>query len=507
MNPEAENHGTTPASFRIQLRELRKSFGGVEVLHGVNLEVRGGRTLVLLGENGAGKSTLVRLLSGAMKPDSGQIVIDGHGFAALDPSSARAHGVRMIYQELMDAPDLSVAENISLGRWSNGRAIIRWDAIRATARRILDELGVDLDLDSRVGDLSVGERQVVEIARALADDARCLILDEPTAALSSEETSRLFSFVKDLRRRGVAIVYITHRLSEVAEIGSDVIVLRDGQIALQGEVDSLQPDEIIAAMTGNSLSRIGASDAERAIRDEVSLSFAEAASEPVFSAFTLDVHAGEVVALYGKVGSGASEVLNVVFGRRRLTGGSVTIDDSAGAPADPRAAIRMGVGYVPADRQREGGLMSRPVRENLCAPSWPVLARRGFLSHRTESRLLGKWRDALNIRMSRAESTPLMNLSGGNQQKVILARWFECGSRILCLDEPTRGVDVHARADIYSVIESRARNGCAIVLVTSDTDEAVRLADRVVVFVRGRAAAVLSGKEISAERLTAVVSR
>jgi ribose transport system ATP-binding protein len=491
--------------FRLQARAIRKSFGGVEVLHGVDLDATGGSVLALLGENGAGKSTLVRILAGDHTPDAGEIVIGGESYAGFDPIAARAHGVRMIFQELSDAPALSVAENISLGRWPGGRGLVRWRQVRERAVRALDELGVDIDPDAPVETLRIGERQAVEIARAISDRARCLILDEPTAALSAQEVEHLFDAVRRLRERGTAIIYITHRLDEVVQIADRVEVLRDGAVVLEREVVGATRADLVTAMVGRAVGEVTRPERpEIPAGGEPLLAFHGATSDGAFADVELTVRPGEVVALYGKLGSGTAEVAESVFGLRALSGGECLLKGEPHAPKAPHQAIAAGVGFVPADRQREGTFMVRSVAENLAIPSWTRLANRGLLRGATESRAYMRWHDELSIRSRNEPEQLISTLSGGNQQKVVLGRWLERESDVLVLIEPTRGVDVGARMEIYRVIRKLAREGMGVLVATSDYEEVVQLADRAAVMARGRIMGDLDGEEITTERLTAL---
>jgi ribose transport system ATP-binding protein len=491
--------------FVLQARAIRKSFGGVEVLHGVDLDATGGSVLALLGENGAGKSTLVRILAGDHTPDSGEIVVDGETHAAFDPIAARAVGVRMIFQELSDAPALTVAENISLGRWPGRRGLIRWRSVRERAVRALDQLGVDIDPDAPVETLRIGERQAVEIARAISDNARCLVLDEPTAALSAQEVERLFEAVHRLRMRGTAIIYITHRLDEVVQIADRVQVLRDGDVVLERDVAGATRAELVTAMIGRAVGEVSRPEPPQVDpAAEPLLAFHGATSDGAFADVELAVRPGEVVALYGKLGSGTAEVAESVFGLRSLSGGEVLLKGEPHTPRAPHQAIATGVGFVPADRQREGTFMVRSVAENITVPSWGRIARRGLLNHAAEARAYMRWHDELSIRSRNDPEQLISTLSGGNQQKVVLGRWLERESDVLVLVEPTRGVDVGARMEIYRVIRKLAREGMGVLVATSDNEEVVQLADRAAVMARGRIQGDLAGEEITTERLTAL---
>lgn len=491
-------------SFTLQARQIRKSFGGVEVLHGVDLDATGGSVLALLGENGAGKSTLVKIIAGDYQADGGRIVIDGVGHAALTPRRARDLGVAIIFQEFQDAGTLSVAENISLGRLPNRRGIVSWRAMTEQAKQILDQLEVDIDPSATVGSLRVGERQIVEIARSLSGQARLLILDEPTAALSHHETEVLFDFIRRLRGQGVAIIYITHRLDEVKRIADRVHVLRDGSTSLLDDVSSVDRARMIQAMIGRRMADVERPTPPRhAIGEQPALRWHNASAGKAFRDVSLDVRPGEVVALFGKLGSGASEVAETAFGITRLDAGTLEVAGKVSSIKGPAAAIGSGIGFLPADRKAGGAFMVRPVAQNMAVASWPKLSCFGLISDRVEARAYRRWHDRLSIRSRNDPKQPMGTLSGGNQQKVLLARWLERDSRALVLIEPTRGVDVGARADIYQALRELASGGVAILVVTSDYEEAVQVADRAYVMAKARIAVELQGSEITTSGLLA----
>jgi len=494
----------------LSARGIRKSFGGNEVLHGVDLDAVGGRVVALLGENGAGKSTLVKIISGDYQADSGTLEFGDEMHDRLTPIAARSLGVRMIYQELNDAPTLTVAENISLGRVPRRRGVVRWGEMWSRAEAVLDDLQVDIDPRASMATLSVGERQIIEIARALTDDARLLILDEPTAALSGDEANRLFDFIDRLRDRGTAMVYITHRLDELRRVADDVLVLRDGAVVLHGTGAETSRADLVKAMVGAEIEdvRRPPKRADHATgSDTAALSLRGLSSERAFEKVDLEVHPGEVVALYGKLGSGTAEVTEAVFGLRKVSAGSMTLrtegEATTGAPRSPRDAIGRGVGFLPADRNHEGAFLSLSSAQNLAAPAWPRLAAVGTFVRRTsERRSFETWRSALGIRTSAGGDKPIGLLSGGNQQKVLLARWLHAGSKLLLLLEPTRGVDVGARQEIYAAVRRLAGEGMSVLVATSDYEEVVQLADRAVVMAAGRVVRTLGPDDVTVNALT-----
>jgi ribose transport system ATP-binding protein len=372
------------------------------------------------------------------------------------------------------------------------------------AKQILDQLEVRIDPRATVGTLRVGERQIVEIARALSGSARLLILDEPTAALSHHEAQVLFDFIRRLRAQGVAIIYITHRLDEVTEVADRVQVLRDGTTSLLEDVAKTDRRAMIEAMIGRRMAEVGrpagagaASDAPPVIRWE------GAASGAAFSDVSLDVRPGEVVALFGKLGSGAADVGETAFGLRPLDAGTLQIGGQPVAFRKPTDAIERGVGFLPADRKAGGAFMVRPIAENVAIANWPNLSTAGVISDRAEAKAFQRWREKLTIRSRNDPKQRMGTLSGGNQQKVLLARWLERQSNVLVLIEPTRGVDVGAREDIYRSLRALAAGGVAVLVITSDYEEVVQVADRAYVMARGRMAARLGADEISTSRLLA----
>ena len=496
---------TSETKLELEARGLHKSFAGVEVLHGVDITAHGGEVLALLGENGAGKSTAIKILAGDYKRDAGDIFIDGELAEIRNPRDAASYGIRVIYQEFSDAPDLTVSENLSLGSLPRNRfGLVDWNQVRRDAIEILDKLGVELDPKTVVGTLGVAERQVLEIARALAGDARLLILDEPTSALTLEETDALFAFIERLKSQGVAIIYITHRLDEVERIADRVLVFRDGYGVAEEPVTDFSRNDMIEAMVGRALV-----EEVRHLQEDVHeitstvLEMHDASSDQAFTHVDLEVRHGEILSLFGRLGCGALEVAEAVFGLRHLTSGTVTINGRPGPPRNPKDAIaRYGVGFVPIDRKVDGLLTVLTVAENLSVASWPWLSRAGILPRSATTKVFDKWKETLDIRGKGGASQIVETLSGGNQQKVVLGRWLERDSQLLVLAEPTRGVDVGARAEIYHVMREFADRGMAILIVSSDIEEVVRISDTIVVMSRGQIVSRHSASEVDRAQLT-----
>jgi ribose transport system ATP-binding protein len=468
----------------------------------VDLDAAGGSVLALLGENGAGKSTLVKIIAGDYQADGGTLDYDGEVREVVTPRQARDLGVAIIFQEFQDASTLTVAENISLGRLPNRRGIVNWREMGRRARDVLDTLEVDIDPDATVGSLRVGERQIIEIARALSGSARMLILDEPTAALSHHEAEILFGFIRRLKAQSVAIIYITHRLDEISEIADRVQVLRDGDTSLVADVAVTDRPTMIEAMIGRRMSEVQRPPPPKhGFGLQPALAWRNASSGRAFEDVNLDVFPGEVVAVFGKLGSGAAEVAETAFGIRELDRGSLEIDGESAQISQPTDAIREGIGFLPADRKAGGAFMIRPVAENVAAANWPNMTPFSWRLQRKEAAAFRRWRDRLAIRSRDDPKQSMGTLSGGNQQKVLLARWLERDSRSLVLIEPTRGVDVGARADIYRSLRGLAESSVAVLVVTSDYEEAVQLADRAFVIARGRVVATMRGDEITTSGL------
>ncbi|KWX22729.1 sugar ABC transporter [Mycolicibacterium wolinskyi] len=476
-----------------ELDGIAKSYNANTVLRDVSLKLLPGRVHVLAGENGAGKSTLIKILSGAQRNDSGRVLIDGQPVELAGPRDARARGVAVVHQELSLVPELTVADNIVLGREPRRRGA-RLDRRRATgdATAALALIGANIDSGARVATLTSGEQQLVEIARALAEQPRLLILDEPTAALSQREADRLLQIVAELRDSGLAILYISHRMEEIARIADEVTVLRDGTVTDHMLADEMTEDRIVTSMVGRPVQNLF-SQATAADPDNVRLQVRGLCSASIGAA-DFDVHRGEVLGLAGIVGAGRSELCRLIAGVDRAAGGSVTVDGEIVELRGIAGAASAGIAMLPESRKTQGLFLDMSIADNVCLGTACGRERFGRTTRASRRRGAKPLTDAMRVKSTDLDQ-PVGQLSGGNQQKVLLARCLAKQPKVLILDEPTRGVDVGAKADIYALIEQVARAGVAIVLVSSELPELLGLADRVLVMRQGRVVAELSGAE------------
>jgi len=488
----------------VRMAGIEKRFPGVRALRGVDLEVRAGEVHALMGENGAGKSTLMKILAGAERPDAGRIEQDGREVRIANPAEARRLGIAMIYQELCLVPHLSVAENVFLGREPVRGPLRLLD--RARLRRdtaaILERLRIPIDPDRPVGELSVAARQMVEIARALSVDSRVLIMDEPTAPLNEPEVETLFRLIRALASRGVAVLYITHRLDEVQRVADRVTVLRDGERVGTSEAGALPRAELVRLMVGREITEEFPAREVRVEGEALEVRGLRRAGR--LHGIDLTLRRGEVVGVAGLIGAGRTRLARTIFGAEPRDAGEVLVHGRPVVLRSPRDAIRAGIGFVPEDRQGEGLVPERAVRENLTLPHLTrergLVGPFGWVRRRREAELAeGVARD-LRIRADALEG-PVKELSGGNQQKVLLARWLLSGARVLLVDEPTRGVDVGARVEIYRLLNRMAAEGVGILLFSSDLPEVLGMSDRVAVMREGRITGVLGRAEATPERV------
>ncbi len=485
----------------LRLDHVTKTFGPVTVIDDVSVDVLPGRVQVLLGENGAGKSTLIKMMSGIYQPDGGRILIDGNETHLPTVKAAEAHGIATIHQELNLVPQLSVAENIMLGRTPQKLGLVDRSSLRRHASAALERIGLRIPLDRPVGTLGVAKQQLVEIAKALSQQARILILDEPTAALTGTEIDQLFSVVEDLRADQVGMVFISHHLDEIARIGDTVTVLRDGQFVQEVPADTPE-NELIRLMVGRDIEDQFPRRAPEQPGD-VLLSVEGLSSEGHFEDVSFEVRAGEVLGIAGLVGAGRTEVLRAVFGADRYDRGTVAVAGDQLPPGDVGAAIEAGLGLVPEDRKAQGLVLEHSVQDNTGLATFRRHARAGLVDRAGEKRRADDVTSRLNVRMA-GLGQPIRNLSGGNQQKVVFGRWVLADTRILLLDEPTRGVDVGAKVEIYELINAITDNGGAVLMVSSELPEALGMSDRLLVMSAGRATGVLESNTASEDDVMAL---
>ena len=488
---------TEPVAPILELRDATKSYGAARALRDGNLSLRPGEVRALMGENGAGKSTLVKVLGGVVRRDSGDMLVDGESVDFHSPHDARDAGLAVIYQEPTLFPDLSVEENVVMGYHPLG-ALKRIDrgSMRERVQSLLDRLGVRLDAERPVRGLSIADQQIVEIAKALSFDARVRIMDEPTAALSGPEVERLFSVVRTLREQGAAVLFISHRLDEVFTICDTATVMRDGAVVHDAPIAQMTPDDMVRRMVGRELNTLFPKQDART--GEVVLEVHRLTREGVFFDVSFEVRAGEIVALAGLVGAGRSEVARGIFGIDRVDAGHVEVAGRRLPAGKPAEAMRAGIGFVPEDRRQQGLVMDLSIARNVALTRLRALARSGLIRGGAEKQLAREWGSRLQLRFHRLEDD-VGTLSGGNQQKVVLAKWLATGPKVLIVDEPTRGIDVGTKAEVHRLMSELAGDGLAVLMISSELPEVLGMADRVLVMHEGRLTGELSRAQADEE--------
>ncbi len=476
---------------------LTKSFSGVVAVDRLDLTIDEGEIVALVGENGAGKSTMIKMVSGQYVPDAGELRLGGQPVVFRGPLDARAAGVSVIHQELQLVPQMTVAENVVLGRWPTSRGGVDFDRARKIAAEVLPTIGFNLSVDTPVEQLSTGQQQLVEIGRALAFRSRLLILDEPTASLSNSEAERLMALVLELKARGLGILYVSHRMEEVFRLADRITVVRDGKLVGTRARSELDHDKVVAMMVGDQRSL-------QVVRSrtpgETLLKTRSLGRHGVFSDISIEVRRGEVVGLAGLVGAGRTDVARCLFGVETPDEGTIEVDGRAVTIATPRDAIARGFALVPEDRKSQGLVLIASVADNLTLSAFPKVSRGGVVSRRAEDGLVASYVKKLGIRLPSARHA-VETLSGGNQQKVVLARWLATDPRLMILDEPTRGVDIGAKAEIHRVIEMLVTEGLGVLLISSELPELMAMSDRVYVMRAGRIEAELSGTDINEQTI------
>jgi ribose transport system ATP-binding protein len=489
---------------RLEMRGISKRFPGVKALDDVSFDIRAGEVHALVGENGAGKSTLMKLLAGHIAPDTGEILLDGSSIALQNPEQAKKLGIALVHQEISLIPGLSVAENICLGRLPLRRfGRVNWRRLREYALAALNKLGCEFHAFDIVAKLSVANQQLVEIARALAFRSTVVIFDEPTASLTSKESEALFSNIRTLRQDSVAIVYISHKMDEIFKLADRITILRDGKFQGTFSKDATTPEDVTRRMIGREVREYFTT--RRAQTGREILRVVDIGRIGKFEAVNLTVRAGEIVGMYGLVGSGRSEIAEAIFGIGKIDRGSVFIDGVKAKIDGPEAAIQAGIALVPENRKEQGLFLTMGSQDNMILSILKNLENFGFLNDRLASSIYLRRKDELSI-AAKDHKTPVAYLSGGNQQKILIAKWLNTSPRLLILDEPTKGIDVGAKAEVHKLIGELASNGLAVLLISSEMIEIMGLSDRIVTLYHGRVTGEFDAATSTEEQIVTAIT-
>jgi ABC-type sugar transport system ATPase subunit len=483
----------------LELRGIQKRFGGVTALRRGDLAVREGEIHLLLGENGAGKSTLVKIAAGMQRADAGEMLWLGTRTSFRDPAEAQRAGVAMVHQESLLAPHLTVAENIFLGR--EERAPLGWvkrRRITESAARLIEQHGFPLSAEARVEQLSPAGKQLVEICRAVAHQSKLLIFDEPTSSLAESESQEVFRIARELRSRGVSVIYITHRMEELRALGEKVTVLRDGETVYSGEMDRTTTAELIRHMVGREFEAIYRRTPLKPGPERLRVE--GLSRKGVLKGISLSLRGGEIVGMAGLIGAGRTELCRAIFGADRVEQGRIYVDGKEEKIRSPRDAVRCGLALVPEDRQRAGLASGLPVGHNMLMASVERVCRFGFLNHRLENEIVHAQAERLKLRAD-SPAQPAGKLSGGNQQKVVISKWVVRGAKVVLFDEPTRGIDIGAKIEVFHLMDELARGGAAVLMVSSELPELLQVADRILVMRQGEIVAELPGRTTQEEIL------
>ncbi|WP_152816187.1 sugar ABC transporter ATP-binding protein [Arthrobacter bussei] len=492
----------------LEVRGITKQFAGVQALKGVDLQVRRGEVHCVMGQNGAGKSTLIKTLSGVHQPDSGQIYWEGEAISLPGPTAALALGIATMYQELDVVDGLSIAENIFLGHEVASGGVLRVRKAHALTRALLDRLGHGrLSPSTEVGALSAANKQIVSLARALSRDTKLIIMDEPSAILDSGEVTNLFRVVRELTTQGIAVVYISHRLEEIRQIGDRISVIKDGRSTATGlDVRDTPRAELIRLMTGRDIENVFPERRPPAADAPVVLAVEDLELDGHFDRLSFTLRAGEVLGLAGLVGSKRSEIIETIYGARKASSGTVTVQGKVLRPGSVTSAVDAGIGLSPEERKSQGLILDEPVFKNVTLSTFGRFARAGYLDEAAERQAAREQIAALELRPADPDR-PARTLSGGNQQKILLGRWLVHGTSVLLLDEPTRGVDVGARAEIYELIRALADAGTAIIVISSEIEEVLGLADTVLVIDDGRVLTQTNASDLDEHRVLDLIMK
>lgn len=483
---------------KIEMTAISKSFGTNKVLEKIDLVLHSGQVHALMGENGAGKSTLMNILTGLFPASSGTIVIDGVEKQFSNPQEAEAFGISFIHQEMNTWPDMTVLDNLFLGREIKGSfGLLDQKAMKEKAKRAFDRLGISIPLDLPIGSLSVGQQQMIEIAKSLLSEVSLLVMDEPTAALTDRETESLFQMIGSLKKEGVGIVYISHRMEEIFRVTDLITVMRDGIVVDTKPTAETNPAELVKKMVGRDIDDYY--PAKAAELGELVFEVENLSGE-CFKDISFQVRRGEILGFSGLMGAGRTEVMRAIFGLDKRTAGRIRLNGQDIQVTNPVQAIRAGIGFLTEDRKEEGLILDFSIKDNMTLPSHKDFSKNGFFDDKTSRDFVQKMIDRLRIKSGRPEMV-VGNLSGGNQQKVVLAKWIGIAPKVLILDEPTRGVDVGAKREIYQLMNELAERGVPILLVSSDLPEVLGVSDRIVVMHEGRITGELSRGEATQEKV------
>lgn len=488
----------------LELKHITKLYPGVVALNDVSLEVRRGEVHALVGENGAGKSTLIKTCSGAITPTKGEIVVNGKSFTGMTPQTSEQNGIGVIYQEFNLVGDLSVAENIFLGRAIRKGIVIDQKAMERESQKILESLNIKINPKTLVKTLSVGYQQMVEIAKAVSQNAKLLIMDEPSAPLTSAEVDAMFAIVDQLKENGVSIIYISHRLDEIFRLSDRVTILRDGQYVTTLNTNETNKDELVKYMVGRQLTEVYPKRDSSCIKDEVIFEAVNVSGNGDKN-ISFKLHKGEVLGFGGLVGAGRTEFAELMFGMHPKTTGKFVFKGKEISPKTPKDAIELGIGLVPEDRKKEGALLGMSIRCNINMPIYHKISKAAVINEKKEEEIAQTYRKEISIKTPTLDQL-VKNLSGGNQQKVILAKWLAADSDLLIFDEPTRGIDVGAKQEIYTLINHLVEQGKAVLMISSEMEELMGMSDRILILAEGHMTGELKKDEFDQERIMQLAS-
>ncbi|MDB4408967.1 sugar ABC transporter ATP-binding protein [Akkermansiaceae bacterium] len=488
----------------LQLKNVTKTYPGVVALDDVSLDIMEGEVHALVGENGAGKSTLIKTCTGAITPDKGTIIIKGQEFSALTPKSSVQMGVGVIYQEFNLVDELSVAENIFLGRAIRKGLVIDRKAMEAEAAKIFEQFDIKIDPSALVGELTVGYQQLVEIAKAISQNAKMLIMDEPSAPLTQTEVQALYAMVEKLKAAGATIIYISHRMDEIFRLADRITVLRDGKKIKTVDTADTNLDELVTLMVGRELTETYPTRKD-CITDEVLLKLENVSSSNVKDV-SFELRKGEILGLAGLIGSGRTELAEIIFGYTRKTAGRILIDGQESDPKTPKDAIASGFSLVPEDRKKHGALLDRSITENISISVLERISKFFTVDTEEEHRIADGYRDSIRIKTPNMEQK-IKNLSGGNQQKVIIAKWLAIEPKLVIFDEPTRGIDVGAKSEIYEQVNSLVESGKGVLMISSELEEVMGMSDRILILHEGKVVGELERKDFNQETIMGFTSQ